>query len=141
MRWILIAALFTLTAYGDKKIIVEQGFSIHQKLCEPGKHYMVYENAKYDKKTGKYLSGRPIEKCEKVDKKKPKEPKKKKKLTTPKEDKKKMPDVPYIVKILKYGSPNGTGRTFPSKGLCQEEQARLSKANAGLDYSYVCVKK
>ena len=75
MRWILIAALITLMAYGDKKIIVEQSFTVHQIICEPGKHHMVYVSARYDKKTGKYLSiGRPIEKCVKIDEKKPKEP-------------------------------------------------------------------
>jgi len=142
MRWILIAALFTLTVYGDKKIVVEQGFTVHQMICEPGKHHMVYGSARYDEKTGKYLSnGRPIEKCVKTDEMKPKEPKKKKEPTTPKEEKKQIPDVPYVVKILKYGSPHGTGKTFSSKALCEQEQAKLNKANAGLDYSYVCVKR
>lgn len=61
--------------------------------------------------------------------------------TKQKEDKKQVPDTPYVVKILKYDSPHGTGRSFPSKSQCEKEQARLSKANAGLDYSYKCVKR
>ena len=55
--------------------------------------------------------------------------------------KKEEPKVPHIVKIFKYGSPHATGQSFPSSSQCEEERARLSKANAGLDYSYKCVKK
>lgn len=140
MKWILIATLFTLTAYGNHKITVEQGFTVELMLCQPGYHHMVYASARYDEKTGKYLSnGRPIEKCVKDDEKKFKEPKKKKAQTKPKEDKKQTPDTPHAIKILKYGAPHGRGQTFSSKGLCEKKQAKLSKANAGLDYSYVCV--
>lgn len=55
--------------------------------------------------------------------------------------KKKEPKVPHVVKILKYGSPHGSGRSFPSQNECEQEKAKLSKANAGLDYSYKCVKR
>ena len=51
------------------------------------------------------------------------------------------PKVPYEIKIFKYGSPHGTGQSFPSKAQCEKEKATLSKVNAGLDYSYKCVKK
>ena len=54
---------------------------------------------------------------------------------------KEEPKVPHVIKILKYGSPHGSGRSFPSQGECEREKAKLSKANAGLDYSYKCVKK
>ncbi len=57
------------------------------------------------------------------------------------EKQKEEPKVPHIIKILKYGSPHGSGRSFPSQSECEEEKVKLSKANAGLDYSYKCVKK
>ncbi len=58
-----------------------------------------------------------------------------------KPQKKEESAVSYVLKILKYGSPHGTGRSFTSQSQCKKEQARLSKVNAGLDYSYKCVKK
>ena len=58
---------------------------------------------------------------------------KKKRNKLPK--KKKIVDVPYVMQILKYGSPHGIGQTFLSKSLCDVAQVRLSKENAGLDYS------
>ena len=57
------------------------------------------------------------------------------------EKQKEAPKVPHVIKILKYGSPHGSGRSFPSQSQCEKEKTRLSKANAGLDYSYKCVKK
>ena len=57
------------------------------------------------------------------------------------EKQKEEPKVSHIIKILKYGSPHGSGRSFPSQSECEEEKVKLSKANAGLDYSYKCVKK
>jgi len=55
--------------------------------------------------------------------------------------KKEIVDAPYVMQILKYGSPHGIGQTFPSKILCDAAQVRLSKENAGLDYTYKCAKK
>ncbi len=55
--------------------------------------------------------------------------------------KKEVVDAPYVMQILKYGSPHGIGQTFPSKILCDAAQVRLSKENAGLDYTYKCAKK
>lgn len=46
-----------------------------------------------------------------------------------------------VLKILKYGGPHGTGGTFPSRQSCEQAQAKLTKENAGLDYTYRCVKK
>ena len=46
-----------------------------------------------------------------------------------------------VLKIYKYGSPHGIGNTFPSKESCEQSQAKLTKENAGLDYTYKCVKK
>ena len=61
------------------------------------------------------------------------------KKQTPK--KKKVVDAPYVMQILKYGSSHGIGQSFPSKSQCDVAQVRLSKENAGLDYTYKCVKK
>ena len=63
----------------------------------------------------------------------------KEKKQTPK--KKKVVDAPYVMKILKYGSPHGIGQTFLSKSQCDVAQVRLSKENAGLDYTYKCAEK
>ena len=71
MTKLMTMALLTITVYGNQKITVEQGFTVHQMLCKPGEHHMVKNNTRFDKKTGKYVStGRPIEKCVKVDEKK-----------------------------------------------------------------------
>ena len=58
-----------------------------------------------------------------------------------KKPKKKIVDAPYVMQISKYGSPHGIGQTFLSKSQCDVAQVRLSKENAGLDYSYKCTKK
>ena len=47
----------------------------------------------------------------------------------------------FILKIFKYGSPHGIGNSFSSMRSCEREQARLTKVNMGLDFSYECVKK
>lgn len=46
-----------------------------------------------------------------------------------------------VLKIFKYGGPHGTGGTFPSRQSCERTQAKLTKENAGLDYTYKCIKK
>jgi len=46
-----------------------------------------------------------------------------------------------VLKIFKYGGPHGTGGTFPSRQSCAQVQAKLTKVNAGLDYTYKCIKK
>ena len=46
-----------------------------------------------------------------------------------------------VLKIYKYGSPHGIGNTFPSKESCEQTQVKLTKENAGLDYTYKCIKK
>ena len=58
-----------------------------------------------------------------------------------KPSKKEEPAVSYVLKIHKYGGTHGTGRSFTSQSQCEIEKAKLSNANAGLDYSYHCVKK
>ena len=132
MRWILIVALFAMTAYGN------QGFTSQQKLCPKGEHWVVKASMKLDKKTGKYIpsGGRPESKCVKVDEKKPEKPKEPKEPEETKEDKN-----PTVLQIYKYGGSHGTGGSFPSMSSCMEKQRSLTKANEGLDYSYKCVKK
>ncbi len=132
MRSILIVALFALTAYGN------QGFTTYQKLCPKGEHWIITVGAKLDKKTGNYVPnrGRPESKCVKVDEKKPDKPKAPKEPEEIKEDK-----IPTVLQIFKYGGSHGMGSSFPSMSSCMEEQKRLTKENAGLDYSYKCVKK
>ena len=46
-----------------------------------------------------------------------------------------------ILKIFKYGSPHGIGNTYPSRQSCEQAQVKLTKQNAGLDYTYKCIKK
>ena len=46
-----------------------------------------------------------------------------------------------ILKIFKYGSPHGIGNTYPSRQSCEQVQAKLTKENTGLDYTYKCIKK
>jgi hypothetical protein len=102
------------------------GSTIPQVICPKGEHYYVTwdSNSSYSM---------PIQRCEKI---KEKKLKKLKKHTVPKEDK-----VETVLKIFKYGSPHATGQSFPSRSQCEKEQIRLSKENAGLDYSYKCVRK
>ena len=45
------------------------------------------------------------------------------------------------IQILKYGSSHGWGRRFSSIKACEKETAKLTKVNAGLDYSYICAIK
>ena len=132
MRGILVVTLFTLMAYGN------QGFTSHQKLCPKGEHWVVKARMKLDKKTGKYVSSgdRPESKCVKVDEKKPNKPKAPKEPEEIKEDK-----IPTVLQIYKYGGSHGMGGSFPSMSSCMEKKRKLTKANAGLDYSYKCVKK
>ena len=138
MRWILIVALFFMTVYGN------QGFTTQQKLCPKGEHRIITINAKWDKETGKYvpLRGRPKSKCVKIDENKINKPKVLTKSTEQiereetKEDKK-----PIVLQIFKYGSSYGMGSSFSYMSSCTEEQKRLTKENALLDYSYKCVKK
>jgi hypothetical protein len=46
-----------------------------------------------------------------------------------------------VLVIYQYGSPYSRGKTFPSRKSCEQEQKQLTKKNAGLDYTYKCVKK
>ena len=55
--------------------------------------------------------------------------------------KKKVVPQPHILKILKYGAPHATGKTYPSKAECNKAKIHLSQENAGLDYTYICKKK
>ena len=46
-----------------------------------------------------------------------------------------------VLKIYKYGSPHGIGNTYPSRQNCEQAQVKLTNENAGLDYTYKCIKK
>jgi len=46
-----------------------------------------------------------------------------------------------IMKILKYGGPHGVGKTYSSMSSCEQEKAKLTKANKVNDLSYKCEKK
>ncbi len=132
MRWILIVALFAMTAYGN------YDFTPQQKICPKGEHWIITVKGKLDKETGKYVPrrGRPESKCVKVEEKKPNKPKAPKAPKEIKEDK-----TPTILQIYKYGGAHGMGGSFPSMSSCMEKQRSLTKANAGLDYSYKCIEK
>jgi len=118
--------------------MANQGFTTHQKLCPKGEHWIITVSAKLDKKTGNYVPNRarPESKCVKVDEKKPDKPKAPKEPEETKEDK-----IPTVLQIFKYGGSHGMGGSFPSMSSCMEEQKRLTKENAGLDYSYKCIEK
>lgn len=45
------------------------------------------------------------------------------------------------IRIYKYGSPGGYGRSFSSLRACEEERVKLSKSHKGSEYSYKCEKK
>jgi len=45
------------------------------------------------------------------------------------------------IRIYKYGSPASYGRNFSSMSACEQERVKLTKANAGTDYSYKCENK
>ncbi|PTB87972.1 hypothetical protein C9925_00860 [cyanobacterium G8-9] len=45
------------------------------------------------------------------------------------------------IRIYQYGSPAGFGQSFSSLSACEKARAKLSKANAGTDYSYKCENK
>jgi len=45
------------------------------------------------------------------------------------------------IRIYKYGSPASFGRNFSSMSACEQERVKLTKANAGTDYSYKCENK
>ncbi len=62
-------------------------------------------------------------------------------LHTGKSTKNKSIDTNIRIQILKYNSPHGWGNLFSSIEACEREKAKLTKANAGLDYSYVCAIK
>ena len=44
------------------------------------------------------------------------------------------------IRIYQYGSPAGVGKTLDSMSECKIERDKLTKANAGTDYSYKCEK-
>ena len=45
------------------------------------------------------------------------------------------------IRIYQYGSPAGFGQSFSSLSACEKARAKLTKANAGTDYSYKCENK
>jgi len=45
------------------------------------------------------------------------------------------------IRIYQYGSPAGFGQSFSSSSACEKARAKLTKANAGTDYSYKCENK
>ena len=45
------------------------------------------------------------------------------------------------IRIYQYGSPAGFGSSFSSLSACEEARAKLTKANAGTNYSYKCENK
>ena len=126
MKKIILLLATTITIIIGQSTDYAVGSTIPQVICPKGEHYYVTwdSNSSYSY---------PIQRCEKIKEKKPKKPKD---HTIPKEDK-----VETVLKIFKYGLPHATGQSFPSQSQCEKEQIRLSKANAGLDYSYKCVKK
>ncbi len=62
-------------------------------------------------------------------------------LHTGKSTKNKSIDTNIRIEILKYNSSYGWGSLFSSIEDCEREKVKLTKANAGLDYSYVCAIK
>ena len=48
---------------------------------------------------------------------------------------------PIRIQILKYGADHGWGQKFSSFGRCESERKRLTRENAGTDYSYACAIK
>ena len=129
-KLILLLTVTITTVFGQKADNVLNPM-MPQVFCPPGQEWIV----RIDSNPSHSM---PIQRCmdteeweaSKKKSKKPREPK------TPKEDK-----SATVLKILKYGSPHAIGQSFPSLSQCEEEKARLNKANAGLDYSYKCVKK
>jgi len=47
----------------------------------------------------------------------------------------------YTIHILKYGQPHGIGQTFSSHKACEAARVHLTQENAGLDYTYTCMKQ
>ncbi len=134
MKGIPVIILLAVMTYSS------EGYTVPQLICPPGE-YQIVEYDILDPKTGEHisLSDMPITKCVKDDyekTKKPKQTKKPKKTEKPDDDK-----VETFLQILKYGHPHGIGQSFSSMSQCTQEQARLTKENAGLDYSYKCMKK
>jgi len=41
------------------------------------------------------------------------------------------------IRIYKYGNPASFGKSFSSMSACEKERHKLTKANAGTDYSYI----
>jgi len=42
------------------------------------------------------------------------------------------------IRIYKYGTPSSYGRTYTTMDKCIKAKNKLSKSNAGSDYSYKC---
>jgi hypothetical protein len=55
--------------------------------------------------------------------------------------KKELVEGAYAIHILKYGQPHGIGQTFSSHKACEAARVHLTQENAGLDYTYTCMKQ
>ena len=62
-------------------------------------------------------------------------------MHTGKSVKNKSANTDIRIQILKYNSPYSWGNHFSSIESCEKETVKLTKVNAGLDYSYICAIK